>query len=182
MLKKIFNNQIIIFSILGIITAGLIIFANLVIGKIYENSNIIGEEISKLNKRNLSTENLRDSLALVKEVGQNSEEYERYFFNQGEELGLITDLESIALKNFLYQKIINSNLDNYTNNQIDISINISGSYLNILNYLTDLESYRHIISIQKIEFQPESSSAVNPEQLPANMRLQISLYVNPKKI
>lgn len=174
------KNQIIAFAVLMLALAVLITGANLISGKIFNNSRIVGEEIAKLDKKHLSSENLRDNLALVKEVNQQIQTYGQYFFIQGDEIKLITDLENIAAKNKMSQKILASNLDNYVNSRIDITINLTGPYANILKYLTDLEAYNHIIAIQKIEFQPTGFSVSNPNELSAIMRVQISLYANPK--
>ncbi len=171
--------QLLGFGILFIAIAGLIVVANITSNKIFNNSLIIGEEIAKLDKRHMSTENLRDNLALVKEIGQQIGSYDQYFFTQGQELRLITDLENIAAKHKMNQKILASNLDNYVNNRIDITVNLTGPYANLLKYLADLEAYENIIAIQKIEFQPSGFSTSKPDELNAIMRIQISLYANP---
>lgn len=172
--------QIISSATILIVAVLLTISAKIISEKVFINSRLIGEEMAKLDKRNLSTENLRGNLSLVKEIGQTIESYDQYFFTQGQELKLITDLENIAAKHKMSQKIAASNLDNYADNRVDLAINLTGSYANLLKYLADLEAYQNIIAIQKIEFQPIESSASNSSELATLTRIQISLYVNPQ--
>ncbi len=148
--------------------------------RISTQSNTISTRIESLNKRNLSTENLRDSLAMIKSVGGRIDSFGQFLFTTGDELSLITDFENIAAINNVTYKIVSSNLDNYTDNRIDIVLNVSGPLSNMIKYLSALETYKYVISIQKIEFLPSGSlSAENSAQINANVRLNLSLYAQP---
>lgn len=160
----------------------LIVGAIIILGRISVQSNAISAQVTSLNKRNLSTEDLRDSLAKIKAVSSHIDNFDQFLFPTGEELSLITDLENIALQNKIIYRIISSNLDNYENNRIDIILNVSGPLSNIVKYLSDLETYKYIVSIQKIEFSPTGSlKQENSAQIDANMRLILSLYAKPTK-
>ena len=77
-------------------------------------------------------------------------DYDRYIFHSGNELNLITDLENIAIKNKVAQKIESSNLDNITNNTVVLTLKTSGTYSNVLNFLADLENYNYFLQMKKI--------------------------------
>lgn len=163
--------------IILIILNGLLIFSAVFITREVKAQNTaIREEITKLDKRHLNAENLRTNLAQVKEIGAQVTDYDEYFFTNGDELQLITDLESMAAKNKITQRIITSNLDNYQNNRISIEIGATGDYSDLLEYMNDLENYKYFLTIQKLDFQPSGRSA---EQTTASLRLTISLYAQP---
>jgi hypothetical protein len=170
------NSHLLTLAILIILDGFLIVVAVLVTRSINVRNIAIREEITKLDKRHLSAENLRANLAQVKEVGAQVVNYDKYFFSKGNELQLITDLESIAAKNKINQRIITSNLDNYQNNSINIEIGATGDYADLLRYTNDLENYKYFLIIEKMDFQPTGRSA---EQNTASLRLNISLYAQP---
>lgn len=176
------KKTIIYIGILLASNAVLIVVAFLIISRIDEQSKDIATQVATLDKRNLSTENLRDSLAKIKTTGSYIELFDQYLFPAGAELPLITDLENMAIRNKVTLKIGNSNLDNYTNNRLDIELYISGPLMHIMQYMSALESYKYIITINRIEFTPSGSlSQENSALINANMRLQISLYAKPTK-
>jgi len=152
-------------------------------GNILQNSKALGDSIVKLDTKRLSAENLHDNLNLIKEMDLKVASYDRLFFTQGQELQLITDLENMATKNKVSQKISSPNLDNYTNNRIDIVLSVSGPYLNTLKYMSDLENYKYIMAIEKIYFQP-GGFAAGPDgtsEFMAALQITLSLYANPKQ-
>jgi Tfp pilus assembly protein PilO len=176
------KKTLIILAILIVANTALLIGAILINRRIDAQSKTINEQVGTLNKRNLSTENLRDSLARIKTVGNRIENFDQYLFSPGEELALITDLENMALKNKIAYKIGSSNLDNYTDNRLDIELSLSGLLTNMIKYVNDLESYKYVISIRRMEFSPSGAvSQENSAQVNANLRLLLSLYAKPAK-
>ena len=176
------KKTIVVLAILIAANVVLLIGSVLISRRISAQSKTISEQVGTLNKRNLSTENLRDSLAQIKTVGSRIENFDQYLFSPGEELRLITDLENMALTNKITYKIGNSNLDDYTDSRLDIELSLSGLLTNMIKYLNDLESYKYVISIRRMEFSPSGAvSQENSAQVNANLRLLISLYAKPAK-
>lgn len=151
--------------------------------KIMKNSETLGAVIVKLDKKRLSTVNLRDNLNQIKEVDQKVASYDRLFFTQGQELLLITDLENMATKHGVTQKISSPNLDNYANNRIDIVMNVTGPYISVLKYMHELETYKYLLAIEKIVFQPSGSAVVagSASEQMAALQLTLSLYAQPNQ-
>lgn len=158
-------------AILFALVAGAVIIQ----GKIVDGSLAVRDQIDRLNKKRLTAENLRENLALAKDVKTQIADYDKLLLPPGNELELITDMENIAAKNKVSQRIIGSNLDNYTGGKIEITVSILGAYADILRYISDLEKYKYIITVEHIDFSPSGTSGDN-----ASSRIQISLYANPK--
>lgn len=151
--------------------------------KILQQSETLGNTIVKLDTKRLSAENLHDNLNLIKEMDLKVASYDRLFFTQGQELQLITDLENMATKNNVSQKISSPNLDNYANNRIDISVSVAGPYINTLKYMADLEKYRYILAIEKIYLQPNGFAAGpnGTSEFMATLQITLSLYAQPNR-
>jgi Tfp pilus assembly protein PilO len=162
-------------AIFIVILIALVAGAVIVQGKILDGSLAVRDQIDRLNKKRLTAESLRENLALAKDVKTQIADYDKLLLPPGNELELITDLENIAVKNKVSQRIIGSNLDNYANGKIEITVSIFGAYVDILRYISDLEKYKYIITIEQIDFSPSGASGDS-----ASSRIQISLYANPK--
>jgi hypothetical protein len=161
--------------------AALIVGAIFVQNKIVASSLTVNEQIERLNKKRLTAENLRSNLALAKDVKTRIANYDSLLLPKGAELELITDLENIATKNKVNQTIAASNLDNYTNGKIEIAINAAGTYADILKYISSLEQYKYLITIEHIDFSPGISSPSDINSQPrASSQIKISLYANPE--
>lgn len=130
-----------------------------------------------LEKRSNRSSRVHLSLQQIAKIKSEVELFPNYLFKKGEELNLITTLESIAAKNHLTQKIENSNFDNITNNTIDLSLATAGNYANSIAYLNDLEKLKYFINLQRLELMPSASRA-NEKNNEINMRLNLSLYAN----
>lgn len=146
--------------------------------RINKNTFVIEEEITKLNKKHLEIDNLRDNLQQIKNIDEDISIYEKYLFTKGNELDLIEDLENLAIANKVTQKIVTHNIDNKKSEILEITLSIDGLYSNAIKYLYDLENYDYFINIERIELLPKISTALetslnNPS---VNMRLKISLY------
>lgn len=167
--------------ILVAIAAALIVSAFIVQNKIVAGSLAVNEQIERLNKKRLTAESLRSNLALAKNVKTQIANYDSLLLPKGAELELITDLENIAVKNKVIQKIDASNLDNYANRKIEISLNVSGAYADVLNYISSLEQYKYLITVEHIDFSPGASNQTDGNSQPrASSQIKISLYANPE--
>ncbi|MFA5061604.1 MAG: hypothetical protein WC526_00440 [Patescibacteria group bacterium] len=88
------------------------------------------------------------------EIKSTLPDLQSHIFKKGNELQLITYLENLSAKHKLTQAINNSDLDKITNNKITIAMTLSGDYLNILNYTTDLESSIYFLNIEQFQITP----------------------------
>lgn len=141
----------------------------------------IKDYLQDLERKSRGSQNLKEALERVRNTKVTMSDYERYLFRSGDELSLITDLENIANKNKVTQKIENSNLDNITNNTIALSLRVYGTYNNALNYLMDLENYDYFLQIKSLDFNPiyDLKSPDNSANSSVDLRLTLNLYVNP---
>lgn len=163
-------------SIISLLLTGLILLTYYQYNMVIKASQNINNEINKLNQRNLTSQNLRDNLLLIKETQKETSQYNNFIFQSGFELQIITDLETIAHKNNVTQKITASNLDNYNQNKIDLTINLTGQYKDLLQYLSDIEAYNNLIIINRIEFQPSGQLENYINDSLAILRVNLSLY------
>jgi hypothetical protein len=121
--------------------------------------------VSRVTKRKIAT------------IKDESPDLSKHLFKMGEELKLITYLESLALVHNLAQTINNSNIDKITDNKVTLSMNLTGGYDNILQYLVDLESSAYLLNIEKFQLTPVfTRSGQNTEN--ANLYLTLGLYVS----
>ncbi len=104
--------------------------------------------------------------------------FDEFIFKSGDELKLITFLESMAAKHQLNQTIINSNLDKIDKDQVAIiSMNLTGDYHDTLAYIADLESSNYFIHIEQLQIKPVFSKTGDTQQV-AILDLTTKLYVN----
>lgn len=147
--------------------------------KIQNTKNKINEFLISLETKSCRTEDLRSALTKIRDTQQKVEQYNSFLFRKGNELQLITDLESMAIKNNVSQNIINSNLDNAASNILEITLDITGSFENALNYLLTLERHPYFLTVENMEFYPtgEPTKEMNLSS-PVNLRLHLSLYAS----
>ncbi|HSR89405.1 MAG TPA: hypothetical protein VLK22_03380 [Candidatus Udaeobacter sp.] len=131
-----------------------------------------------LEQRYEEASNSRATQKKLEEVKSSVADFYPFLFKPGEELKLITYLESLSAKHNLTQTINNSTLDKTTSKQTtNITMTLVGSYTDTLKYLSDLESSNYFIYIKQFQFTPVYSR--NGETQPtANLNLTIELYVN----
>lgn len=112
------------------------------------------------------------------EIKNSTANFYPFLFKSGDELKLITFLETLSAKHKLVQTINNSTLDKVSSNRIaSISMNLSGNYNNILKHIAELETSDYFIYINQMQFTP--TYARSGETTPtANLNLTIELYVN----
>lgn len=146
------------------------------VAKIRELNKQTGEIRAYLEQKYENTKNMRASKQKIEEIKIAAAEYPNFLFKTGNELSLITTMEDIAAKNKIKQKIENSNIDKITDQQIKISLNIEGTYLNVLNYLTDIENLNYFLNVRQLNFTP--GAGATDKNSPASLRLDLSLFVN----
>lgn len=129
-----------------------------------------------LEKRYENARQMRNSIKQIKGIQEAVAHYNQYLFFTGDELRLITDLENLANKNQLEQRIENTNFTMDSSRHLNIGLTITGDYQQLLQYLADLESRDYFLNITQLHWTglPPTASKSNRAQ----MRLQISLYVN----
>jgi Tfp pilus assembly protein PilO len=129
-----------------------------------------------LEKRYENARQMRSSMKQIKIIQEAVAHYNQYLFFAGDELRLITELENLANQNQLEQRIENSNFTMDSSRHLNIGLTITGSYQPLLQYLTDLESQDYFLNITQLHWTGLSPTASQPNR--AQMRLQVSLYVN----
>ncbi len=141
----------------------------------------IKEYLSELERKSRGSQNLKEALEQARNTKVIISGFEKYLFKSGNELNLITDLENIAQTNKVTQKIESSNLDKIVNNTIFLTLRISGTYTDTLNYLMDLENYDYFLQIKTLDFNPvyDLKNPESPEGARTDLRLTLNLYVNP---
>ncbi|KKU26017.1 MAG: hypothetical protein UX39_C0014G0010 [Candidatus Magasanikbacteria bacterium GW2011_GWA2_46_17] len=121
---------------------------------------------------------LRVSKEQIEGIKSSLPQYLPHIFRKGDELELITFLESVANKNKVSHGIQGSNLDQPTNNRLSISLNITGRYINILRYLADLESADYFINVTRLQLAPLSIRNQDTSGM-YSLSLSLGIYVAP---
>ena len=98
-----------------------------------------------------------------------------HLFIAGEELNLVQSLENIATTNSVTAKVVNSNIDVSPKQYLLMTIVASGSYHNLLTYLSNIESMDTFLTVRHLQF----TSNANPLQpaVQATLTLDLALYV-----
>lgn len=172
--KKIILTLLALVGLILVLFVG-IFFINL---KIKNTEQDINDFLTSLENQSCRTEDLRSALAKIRDTQKKVEKYNEFLFQKGDELRLITDLETIAAKNNMTQNIVNSTLDNKASNIIEITIDVAGNFENALKYLLALERHPYFLNIKNLEFYPTGESAKDAESLLTNLRLHLTLYAN----
>ena len=132
-----------------------------------------------LERKNEQATNYRLAMKQIEKLKKEMPPFSDHLFKRGDELKLITTLESLAIKNSVLQKINNSNLDSLTNQKVQVSLSLSGTYNNVLNYLSDLEHYNYFMNPTRLSISPYVDRS-NPNQTDnVIMNLDFNLYVVP---
>ncbi len=132
-----------------------------------------------LQKKYDATISLRSSVHKIAQIKSAVSLYPDRLFHVGDELKLITALEKIAAEDKVSQKIEGSNLDKLIPGQnLNLSLNIRGEYLNTLKYLADLKKLDYFIIAEQAQWAPLFNSAEPSSVSAAIMYLNLSLYVS----
>lgn len=104
------------------------------------------------------------------EIEKDLEELNRAFINQDNTLDFITALENVASNNQVAQEFQLGNKEETKKNIniLPLQSSIRGNYINILNYLADIESLDYYVDIQSLSFitsqKGESQSGIEEIQ------------------
>jgi Tfp pilus assembly protein PilO len=121
---------------------------------------------------------LRVTKKKLDEIKNASAGFYSFLFKAGDELKLITLLESISAKHSIIQSITNSTIDKIGGSQIaSISINLSGAYIDVLKYIAELEASDYFIYIKQVHIMPMYSRSGEGTQ-DSHVSITIELYVN----
>jgi Tfp pilus assembly protein PilO len=132
-----------------------------------------------MERKNEQVTSYRLAIKQIERLKKEMPPFEDYLFNTGEELKLITTLEALATRTGVTQRITNSTLDNITNQQIQISLGISGSYHKALTYLDELEHLPYFINVTHVslsQFADKNNLDVTDGVI---MNVDFNLYVIP---
>ena len=151
------------------------------IKNIIKIKNKIEKQRIELAKRYVQGQNLKKLSSDMEMVEDSLEKLEKVYIKQEEALEFITDLENIAEKNNISQKIDLLSLEEsrklhkgYFERQMHIYLN--GKYSNLLSYLADMETLRYYINIQNTEVSSQvlrSGSSVNND---ININIKTNIY------
>lgn len=135
-----------------------------------------------LEQKYETARHLRFTADQLETVKNNVGEYRNYLFYQGDELKLITDLETIASRHGVTQKISAPDLGKNNTNKIIFNILASGGYENLWAYLSDLEKTHYFLNVEKLHLEPVpiKGSAMNTAEKSYNLQLTLGLYVAQK--
>ncbi|TSC84364.1 MAG: Uncharacterized protein G01um101413_659 [Parcubacteria group bacterium Gr01-1014_13] len=112
------------------------------------------------------------------EIKASMSKFDPFLFKSGDELKLITFLETLSAKHNVTQTISNSTLDKVTSGRIaSISMSLSGKYNDILKHIAELETSDYFIYINQMQFTPAFTKNSDGDQI-TNLNLTIELYVN----
>jgi len=126
------------------------------VNKIKEiRGNIISEKINF--EKNISQEkNMSELSAEVKKIEPQMKKFSQIFINNNRELEFITQLENIASKHNVKQKLSLQNLEADSADgtdyyfEVPIDLETSGTFKDIIDYMAELESLSYYININKI--------------------------------
>lgn len=131
-----------------------------------------------LEKRLQRATNIRATIEKIPKIKADSEVAARHLFTAGRELELITTLENLATKHTVTQTIRSSNLDQSSTSYVTLSLAITGTYRDTVQYLAGLEGLPYFITIRQLEFSPRPARGGEKEGATVQMNLELTLYVN----
>jgi len=133
-------------------------------------SQIITQKVELEKKLNRET-NMSKLAEKLKKIEPQLEKFERIFINQNRELEFITSLEKIAGKNNVSQKINlapkKSNIDGIYKN-VPITLAVSGNFVNLRNYLVDLETMSYYLNISQLTITNTPSTGTSKLKVPGD--------------
>jgi len=118
------------------------------------NLSIIAQKID-LEKQADKANNVSMLGDKLKQITPQLEKFDNIFINKNRELEFITSLEELASKNNVEQKI---NLGALSEEKKDpygktnLSLDVQGDFLNIMNYLTEIEALDYYFNINTLDF------------------------------
>lgn len=131
-------------------------------------SQIITQKVELEKKLNRET-NMSKLAEKLKKIEPQLEKFERIFINQNRELEFITTLEKIASENNVSQKINlapkKNDLDGIYKN-VPITLAVNGNFINLRNYLVDLEALSYYLNISQLIITNTPSAGTSKLKIP----------------
>lgn len=175
--KKIIAVIIVLAGIILLIVAAVVIPTLNQIKKLDQETYDLRVYLEKKYEHSVSA---RAALKQIDAIKIETDKVPGYLFHAGDALRLITELESIAAKNTIGQRVTRSNLDSMADDHMLVSLAITGSYQGVLNYLADLENVSYFITVKHLSLAPANTKNAATATTPVTMNLDISLYVSPQ--
>lgn len=128
---------------------------------IIEKSVELKEQRSRLESGVNNIYHRDDSDGSLSSLNKRISSIESTFMNKGEELDLIKTLESIAVKNNVIQTIFPEISKEKSDNSffvMNLKLNLTGSFSNVLAYIKDIETLRNYINIRSINITKSKES------------------------
>lgn len=126
-----------------------------------------------LERRHQNVMGIKNSQIKINEIREDVSSFINYFYFNEQELKLITNLEEIAHYQNVDQKINNYEIKN---NNVILSMDISGDYKDVINYLNELEKINYFININFLHL----TKNLERNKTITKLRLELNLYVNSK--
>ncbi|MFH1192015.1 MAG: type 4a pilus biogenesis protein PilO [bacterium] len=136
-----------------------------------------------LEKKYDNRQNLRTVMSRFKKIKQSSEKFSNIYIEKNEELKLITALEGIATDNNLEQNIntfVYQNDDKTAKekkNELDMQLQITGDYINIIKYFYDLRRLPYYINTKNIVIQSLAASNIKTTEENKN-KVEAIIYID----
>ncbi|MEA3398743.1 MAG: type 4a pilus biogenesis protein PilO [Patescibacteria group bacterium] len=115
-------------------------------------ANILNQKIN-LEKNIIRDKNMSMLARQLEEITPKIEQIDQIFINSSRELEFITTLEGLANKNKIQQKIILTTKNpekNILYKKIPLRLSVQGTFVDIMNYLTDIESLKYYLAIKSL--------------------------------
>jgi len=153
------------------------------IKEIKKISNQINEQKEKLEKFYMEGCFLKPTKNQYEKIEPQIAELSKIFIHENQELDLITNLENIASKNNLKQKIELKELKEDTKTQakyetLPLTIKIIGNYLNCIKYLIELEALNFYINIDEIKAFSFGTGGFKTEGISSINKNDVSILIN----
>ena len=146
-MRSLFERKI-LFTIVGFIILGFFI-GGVIIYPTYSYIKQLDRDTYNLRltleRKNEQATTYRFAIRQIEKLKDNMPSFAEHLFYNGNELGLITTLETLASSHNVTQRINSSNLDSITNSKISISVSVTGNYNNTISYLNGLEHLPYFI-------------------------------------
>jgi Tfp pilus assembly protein PilO len=146
---------ILIFSVLSVVAAIIIVFVVIPsMKKISKMKEEIEFQRADLEKKYFKIQRSKKTALNLVKTGEEMGKLNSVFINENRELEFITRLEELASKNSLAQEINLSGKDKAEEGKprtASLYVRITGSYDNIINYLSGVESLEYYINISGLE-------------------------------
>jgi len=126
-------------------------------------AELISQKIELEEKIN-QDKNIASLNERIKRIEPQLEILNKIFINKNRELDFITNLESVEKKNSITQKLtINPPTSDEKKliKTVPITIEASGRYVNILQYLADIEALPYYVNVNKIEITRDTEKIFN---------------------